>query len=230
MCYCHILRYCNLSKRFALRIFSLHVAHCWSKWLWMLWWHQITGKWRFHMKRKKDHRSWVWSILAQCQNTWLLLVITRLATKVCNKWCATANFDHLCHREIKKKSCILWRLRPSHQLSHPDLSFFMDGRAAAHLLRGCDSNCIPAASRACVLTCLSTTLAWSRSPATPGTKTGPVGETRRISFYSKARGLGAFPICPFYIPYSALAHNGWVGLQLECRAWMHFLLLLIVWV
>lgn len=166
---------------------------------------------------KKDHRSWVWSILAQCQNTWLLSVITRLATKVCNKWCATANFDHLCHRERKKAvfcdDCVLL-------INCLILIFLLfHGRAAAHLLIGCDSNYIPAASRACVLTCLSTTLAWSRSPATPGTKTGPVGETRRISLYSKARGLGTFPICPFYILYSALAHNGWVGLQLECRAW-----------
>lgn len=166
---------------------------------------------------KKDHRSWVWSILAQCQNTWLLLVITRLATKVCNKWCATANFDHLCHRERKKKLYFVTTAFFSSTVL--SWSFFCHGRAAAHLLRGCDSNCIPAASRACVLTCLSTTLAWSRSPATPGTKTGPVGETRRISLYSKARGLGTFPICPFYILYSALAHNGWVGLQLECRAW-----------
>lgn len=102
MCYCHILRYCNLSKRFALYIFSLHIEHCCSKLLWMFWRHQIIGKWCFNMERKKDHRSWVWSILAQCQNTWLLLVITCLATKVCNKWCATANFDHLCHRGWKK--------------------------------------------------------------------------------------------------------------------------------
>lgn len=109
------------------------------------------------------------------------------------------------------------------------LIFIFHGRAAAHLLRRCDSNCIPVASRACVPTCLSTTLAWSRSPATPGTKTGPVGETRRISLYSEARGLRTLAICPFYIPYSALAHNGRVGPQLECRSWMHFLLLLIVW-
>lgn len=166
---------------------------------------------------KKDHRSWVWSILAQCQNTWLLLVITRLATKVCNKWCAAANFDHLCHRE-RKKSCILWRLRSSHQLSYPDLSFFFTD-VQQHIcwevvtVTAFQQRPVP------VLTCLSTTLAWSRSPATPGTKTGPVGETRRISLYSKARGLGTFPMCPFYILYSALAHNGWVGLQLECRAW-----------
>lgn len=177
---------------------------------------------------KKDHRSWVWSILAQCQNTWLWLL------PALQPRCATNDVRLLIliifatGREKKAVFCDDCVLLVNCLIL---IFLLFHGRAAAHLLIGCDSNYIPAASRACVLTCLSTTLAWSRSPATPGTKTGPVGETRRISLYSKARGFGTFPICPFYILYSALAHNGWVGLQLECRALrMHFRLLLIVWV
>lgn len=155
------------------------------------------------------------------------------ATKVYNKWRTIANFDHLCQRVWWGGGGGLYFLLTafflSTVLSWSFFFFFFYGRAAAHLLRSCDSNCIPAASRACVLTCLSTTLAWSRSPATPGTKIGPVGETHCISSYSEARGLGTFPICPYHIPYSALAHNGWVGPRLECAARMHFLLFLIVW-
>lgn len=62
----------------------------------------------------------------------------------------------------------------------PHLPDLVPGPAVAHLQTIRDISHIPAASPASVQTCRSTVLAWSRSPATPGTKTGHVGETANI--------------------------------------------------
>lgn len=94
--------------------------------------------------------------------------------------------------------------------SYPDL---FHGQAAAHPQRSCDSNCIPAISRACVLTCRSTVLAWSRSPATPGTKTGPVGETGCISLYSNKGCLHTSLIHSVHILYGLIKGGTTLAMQ-----------------
>lgn len=94
--------------------------------------------------------------------------------------------------------------------SYPDL---FCGQAAAHLQRSCDSNCIPAISRACVLTCRSTVLAWSHSPATPGTKTGPVGETGCISLYTNKGCLHTSLIHSVHIQYGLIKGGTTLAMQ-----------------
>lgn len=55
------------------------------------------------------------------------------------------------------------------------LPFILE-HAAAHLYNNRDSSSIPAVCLASVQTCRCTVLDWTRYPAMPGTKIGPVGE------------------------------------------------------